>query len=153
MRHFLQMAGRIVWWCAWPVLWFRLHGSRRTRLVLTNGKGEILLVKGWISPKGLWALPGGGLKRDEEALVGLLREVQEEIGIALQATDVIPLEPRQLKSKGFQSQLYCFTAHLTAEPALRLQRFEIAEAAWINPALLTADMAEPDVIAILETLV
>lgn len=46
--------------------------------VLENGKGEILLLK----LKGSdWVLPGGHLKKNEDWLTGLKREIQEETEI------------------------------------------------------------------------
>jgi ADP-ribose pyrophosphatase YjhB (NUDIX family) len=38
---------------------------------------------------GTWAIPGGALQRDEEALDGALREFAEEIGVDLDGYEVV----------------------------------------------------------------
>lgn len=153
MRHLLQLIGRAIWWCGWPVMWLYLRDSERTRLVLTNENGQVLLVKGWISANGRWSLPGGGLHSGEEPLGGLLREVREEIGLQLRKADVTPLEVRRIKSKGFRFNLYFFTASVTESPTIKLQWYEIAESAWFDISALSAVNTEPDVMSVISTLV
>jgi 8-oxo-dGTP diphosphatase len=148
----LQLLGRSVWWCGWPVLWLYLHDSNRTRLLLLNESGQVLLVKGWISATSKWSLPGGGLHGGENPMRGLLREVNEEVGLALNEADVVPLEVRRMKSKGLRFNLHFYRATIDSTPVLRLQRHEIAECAWVEPASLTAANAEPDVLVAVSAL-
>ena len=47
-------------------------------LLFHNGK--VLFIRHSYTPK-MWSLPGGGIKRDEDVLVALKREIWEELGV------------------------------------------------------------------------
>ena len=51
-------------------------------LALQRSNGEVLLVAQRHSPG--WALPGGLLRRGEAPQTGLIREVEEEVGLVLE---------------------------------------------------------------------
>jgi ADP-ribose pyrophosphatase YjhB (NUDIX family) len=55
-------------------------------LVLRQPDGRLLLVEQRHS--GGWALPGGLLKRSEDPVDGLVREVSEEIGVQLEKSQL-----------------------------------------------------------------
>jgi 8-oxo-dGTP pyrophosphatase MutT (NUDIX family) len=55
-------------------------------LVLRRADGKVLLVEQRHS--GGWALPGGLLKRSEDPVDGLVREVGEEIGLQLEKSQL-----------------------------------------------------------------
>jgi 8-oxo-dGTP diphosphatase len=55
-------------------------------LALQRSDGAVLLVQQRHSPG--WALPGGLLRRGETPSKGLLREVEEEVGLALDPADL-----------------------------------------------------------------
>ena len=78
MKSLVRLAGKVIYWISWPVLAFHINGSKRTRLLVTNGN-EFLAVKGWVSD-GRWGLPGGGVHKNEEPIEALIREVKEETG-------------------------------------------------------------------------
>jgi len=118
-----------------------------------DAQGRILVVKGFISGSNRWSLPGGGLHRHEKPLVGLIREMYEEVGVILEPEQLASLGNQQCKSKGFRFNLHFFEATITEDPVLKLQRFEIAEAAWVDPRALNARNAEPDAVSIIATLV
>jgi 8-oxo-dGTP diphosphatase len=53
-------------------------------------EGRVLLVRRGIHPgKGLWAIPGGGLKLGETLQQGAEREIEEETGVAIRAGDPV----------------------------------------------------------------
>ncbi|MFN3618747.1 (deoxy)nucleoside triphosphate pyrophosphohydrolase [Sphingorhabdus sp.] len=59
---------------------------------LTNDKGEILLQKRPMDAQmgGLWEFPGGKVDHDESPENALVRELEEELGIIVDARDLVP---------------------------------------------------------------
>ena len=53
--------------------------SVRVRGIVTNSKGEVLLIKHPYDDR-YWYLPGGAIKRQERLADALRRELQEELG-------------------------------------------------------------------------
>lgn len=51
-------------------------------VIITDLNDQVLLLRHSYGPK-VWALPGGGLNRDEAPEAAALREVREELGITL----------------------------------------------------------------------
>ena len=51
---------------------------------LINAQGELMLVKRRVAPfRGYWDVPGGFLEEGEDPIVGLKRELYEELGVRL----------------------------------------------------------------------
>lgn len=59
---------------------------------LTNDKGEILLQKRPVGAQmgGLWEFPGGKVDHGESPENALVRELEEELGIVVDARDLMP---------------------------------------------------------------
>ncbi|HUD10138.1 MAG TPA: NUDIX hydrolase [Candidatus Saccharimonadales bacterium] len=138
--------GRIGYWLTWPLLWVYLRDSHRTRLVLINDTGKLLVVRGWVADSSRWSLPGGGLHRGEEPQHGLLREVHEEVGLTLAPDKLRLLKEMPVHIKGFHFYVHIFMATITGEPTLHLQRFEITDAQWIDYHTLNEKNAESDLL-------
>lgn len=64
----------------YPTTFYRVS----VKAFVANDKGRILVLK---ENQNTWSLPGGGLDHGEDAIVGLRRELKEELGI--QAIDSI----------------------------------------------------------------
>lgn len=61
-------------------------------VVVENGNGEILLAKSNKEPmKGVWVLPGGGIKFGESAKDAAIREIKEETGLDIEVSDFITM--------------------------------------------------------------
>lgn len=142
--------GHAAWWCSYPVMWFYLHDSERTRLLIINEENKLLVVKGWLMCNNNWTLPGGGLHAGETPLSGMLREVREETGLKIQPKNVRNLGSETIKSKGFRFRLHFYSAPTSGEPEIAMQRFEIIEAKWIDLSTLNSTNAEPDVLRALQ---
>ena len=58
--------------------------------VIVNDQNEVLLVKRAIEPHlGKWAIPSGFLENGEDPVVGLKREVGEELGAAVEPINIL----------------------------------------------------------------
>ena len=64
--------------------WWRWSGARVTgcRVVVLDDTDRVLLIRHSYGSRG-WMLPGGGLKRCEDARAAAAREVMEEAGLQL----------------------------------------------------------------------
>jgi 8-oxo-dGTP pyrophosphatase MutT (NUDIX family) len=111
------------------IVFFLIVRSRRSRIIVRNEKGEILLVRGWL---GLheWALPGGGVERGETPLEAAKRELEEEVGIT--DTELEFLGEKHMgtvaKYRGF-----LFAAEVKSDykaKEYRYRQLEILEARW-----------------------
>jgi len=71
-------------------LWTYITHQERSRIIVRNETGEVLLVKGTISDVG-WSLPGGGIERGEDAATAAVRELEEETGIVVNQSLVVKL--------------------------------------------------------------
>ncbi|MCW5771815.1 MAG: NUDIX domain-containing protein [Rhodospirillaceae bacterium] len=106
------------------------------RAVVLGPDGRLLLVKHTYDR--FWYLPGGGMKRGEEAEAALARELREELGIAALAIE------RRLGTyvstrEGKRDTIAVFVAR--AEAIGRRQRLEIAAAEWFDPAQPPPDIS------------
>jgi 8-oxo-dGTP diphosphatase len=105
-------------------------------LVLVRRGGQVLLVRQ--RHTGAWALPGGLLARGEDADAALLREVDEELGVALDLVALGPpvgvvVDPRPRRV----DVLYVLdVADGTPPPSGRSP--EVLETGWFEPDALPA---------------
>ena len=107
-------------------------------IIVDDTKGRVLLVK---SANSLtWGFPQGGIKRNENVIAGLAREVREETGIVLSLIrrmvhhDVHGV-PGMREKHGFLigRSTHYFSASCRAGQELRLERSEIIDAEWFDP--------------------
>lgn len=116
---------------------------RNVACILQNSRGEILICER-IDYPGSWQFPQGGLKKGESLLMGLHREVQEELGLAPKNYRVMTRRGpyRYVFSNGLKRGLYTgqeqhYFLSLLTNPAtpLRLngKSPEFRAARWIPP--------------------
>lgn len=129
MKQILRLLGKVAFWAGWPVwyLHFRLRPHRSRVLVICDG--EVLLIKGWLG-SGAWSLPGGGIKKGESIPAASVRELKEEVGIAVPESSVRSLGSYKNRTGGIGYQAECGVIELEEKPSLRLQWYEIADAKW-----------------------
>jgi 8-oxo-dGTP pyrophosphatase MutT (NUDIX family) len=123
--------GRVAFWLSWPVSHVLLRFGSRTR-VLICVEEEVLLVKGIVSG-GKWSMPGGGLHKNEEPIMGALRETKEETGINLQA-DQLSFKGtfKGVNSEKHRYTYHVFTVRLPNKPTIIMQAHEIQDTTWMH---------------------
>lgn len=99
----------------------------RVRVIVYRDDGDILLVKNRFSRQG-WALPGGGVNRNESYEQSAVREVSEEIGLKIHNLRHLGKANSHESYAKFSVQV--FAAHASNCDIKR--NFEIMEARWLN---------------------
>jgi 8-oxo-dGTP pyrophosphatase MutT (NUDIX family) len=94
----------------------RLTGWRTygVKVMLFNGKGELLLIRNSYGKTHLFVLPGGGIHRGEAPEAAAARELREEAGI--EADQLAPFATYANTSNGKRDTIHLFTARSTATP-------------------------------------
>ncbi len=88
-----------------------------------------------------WEFPGGKLHPHEKAADCLVREIKEELGVAISILSALP--PSDWQYATFAITLYPFVCQL--EPG-KMKLAEHKAIAWVKPAdLLNLDWAEADI--------
>lgn len=149
MSRLSEKLGEALFWLMWPVFWFGLRGSRRTRLALWSG-GRLLVVKNRLGSSG-WSLPGGGLHKDEPAITGVLRELREETGIKLSPESLVSLGTHVYRNSGLRFEYELFRATLPQPLPPSDLPLEIVRAEWVSAETLQQQDCRPDVAAALAT--
>lgn len=106
-------------------------GRARVRVLVTNERNEVLLVKGVVS-HGAWSLPGGGMKRGEEPVTAARRELLEETGIDIPESRMQHMHTfaKTDLSIPFDVSLFHGTAKRSALPKKLHNSREIIAAEW-----------------------
>ena len=126
---------------AWVALWLLspLHRGRgRGVKGILSHEGRVLLVQHTYGPRR-WEIPGGGLRRGEEPIDGVRREIREELGVELPQAALIAIGAGTGRES--RRQMSYFAAELAVEQLTPDPR-EIARAQWHDPAALPAALGE-----------
>lgn len=100
--------------------------------VITNTDGEVLLVRKRAS--STFIQPGGKIEPGEDPLLALARELNEELGVHLDATSVSLLgefEDVAVNEPGRRVRARAYQCAIRGVP---MPQAEIDELAWVNPA-------------------
>lgn len=129
------MLGRALYYITLPGIWLVVWLTPpRTRVVVIC-EDKVLLTKDWLG-SGHWSLPGGGLRRNEPADIGAVRELAEETGVVANPHDLVQfltLEPSGIKRV---SRLICFRLELKTAPAISAHQVQILDCVWASPTQL-----------------
>lgn len=144
-----RMTGQVAFWVSWPLLYLYLRRGRRTRVLIVSGD-HIVVLHNWLGG-GKWSLPGGGLHRREKSVDGAVREVREETGLILTSADLQFLGSAKSKKHGLTIEYDQFVANIPRCLALKPQRLEVLDVAWMPIAGLSKDNAEEVTLSVLTT--
>lgn len=101
----------------------------RSRVVVRNEDGDILLVENWVGHRG-WGFPGGGVKRKEDPRDAAVRELFEETGIAVRANDLEHV--LSLQVEGYTAEIYTVTIFKERLPHALHNPREITNSRWFK---------------------
>lgn len=143
MKEILRPFGIVAFWLSWPALIVYLRLAERARVVIVVDE-KVLLVNNWYGD-GSWSLPGGGKHRSEEPARAAARELQEEVGLNLDAEQLRFARKSIYHHKGFR-----YTCHYFVADAAKLQRLrpsfpEVLDAEWVSIRNLSRRRLAPDV--------
>jgi 8-oxo-dGTP diphosphatase len=99
---------------------------------LLNRAGEVLIAKRPLSRPlaGLWELPGGKIEAGEEPEEALVRELSEELGIAIAMAD---LQPLTFASHAYPDFHLLMPVYLCRSWQGSVAALEGQELAWVKP--------------------
>ena len=102
----------------------------RCACLLAEQDGKLLLVR--VRDNALWYLPGGTMEEGESAESALIREVREELGVALDPASVRPARSLIGPAYGREGlvELVCFTARWNGD---LMAQAEVSDFDWLGP--------------------
>ena len=116
--------------------WFDVFQKRvsSATMILENESGEALIVKA--NYKEYWTFPGGMIDTDETPLQAAVREVSEEVGLAIDPATVRFVAIVDRKSSFLETYQFIFKASLAHDQLthIHLQTSEIDEYALVSKA-------------------
>ena len=106
----------------------------RVRILVTNEKREILLLRGVISKRGLWTFPGGGVNRGESLKAAVRRELHEETGIDVPVSKLRHLRtvPKGELGLPFDAPVFHVDVRRSDLPGTPYNTKEIAHVGWFS---------------------
>ncbi len=114
----------------WHLLWlFNSKFGVGVSAVIFNSKGEILLLRHRFRKNDrLWGLPSGWLKKGETLEQAIVREILKETNYLVRITKLLDLR------SGYKLRVEaCFAGILINEETIKLDLFEILDAAFFPP--------------------
>ena len=101
--------------------------------IITNEKGEVLLLDHYLRPDSGWGVPGGFMEKGEQPEAAFRREIREETGL-----EVRDVEIHRVRTLGRHIEVI-YTARASGE-AQAISR-EIRESRWFAPEDVPKEMS------------
>lgn len=90
-----------------------------------------------------WAIPAGKLEICEDVHRGMIRELNEEIGISINSSELISINDQVVLSDLGNFRFLSFALQLTRKPTLNLKHDEIRSSAWVDCRYITKRRVVP----------
>ena len=142
----VDRAWQLAYAAAYRVLrawWFVRRPAHRGALVALWHGGEILLLRS--SYRTGWSLPGGGIAHGESARDAAIRELREEVGLAVDPTALREAQTVELAWEHRSDHTTIFEIAVAEPPALRLDHREIVAAGFHRPDAIDPNTVAPHV--------
>ncbi|MEK7095489.1 MAG: NUDIX hydrolase, partial [Patescibacteria group bacterium] len=79
-----------------------------------------------------WGLPAGKKEDDESMEQAVLREVEEETGIKLTASDIKYFDSLYVRNGDFDIEWHMFSTQLDSQPVVTCNTHEHSEFCWVS---------------------
>lgn len=135
--------GRSLFLTVCPILrfYFKSHATRRTRLIVSDQSGQIVLVKGWFS-RQCWELPGGGIKPGEDPARAASRELKEETGLSVKAENLQFLGEFLNVDAATPYMVMLYHCKIDQiKPFVKGRPWEILQVTWQSPKRLSTEVS------------
>src|SRR5437879_3872225 len=109
--------------------WFVVRPTTRGVKTVIEHDGRWLMIRNSYG-KGHWTFPGGKVEKNEAPDHAAMREVREEVAVALDS--VTPVGMYTSDSQYKHDTVYCYLAHVDS-PEHKIDEREVIESAWIRP--------------------
>ncbi|HEY0715608.1 MAG TPA: NUDIX hydrolase [Polyangia bacterium] len=126
---------RVAYRCAYQMLrlyWRLARPHTHGALVTIWCEERVLLVQNSYLP--CWSLPGGSVRARESARQAAVRELREEIGLAINEEVLVPVLDVVHEWEGKFDHVEIFALALTSPPVVSVDNREVVEARFFAPA-------------------
>jgi 8-oxo-dGTP pyrophosphatase MutT (NUDIX family) len=117
------------------VFWFVARPPKQGVKCLLTCHDRVLLVRHTYGNRA-WDVPGGAIKRGEPPLTAARREMDEELGLDIEWSAIGEIRGN---ADHRRDTIHCFRAEM-CEPALRIDRGELAVVDWFARSALPANL-------------
>lgn len=100
--------------------------------IIENPSGKILMAKRKIWPKGMWVLPGGGVKFGETSKDALTRELKEETGIEVSSPDFLTVYELIVPENNVHRVIFYYKVKVNDAKNIRPSS-DVEELRWFEP--------------------
>jgi 8-oxo-dGTP pyrophosphatase MutT (NUDIX family) len=138
-RHASPRVLRAAYRAGYQVLrpwWFVTRPHTRGMKAVVRCGEEVLLVRHTYARRGQWDIPGGFVRPDEDAEVALVRELDEELGLAPARVTAIAELPSRFDHK--RERLHVFAVDVAPGVAVTPSPVEIESVCWARHDALPA---------------
>ncbi len=119
------------------IYWFLFRPKTQGAKCVIQHGDEVLMIRHTYGATDVWTFPGGGIKKGETPREAVLREIQEEVGIAV--TDVKEIGSFFTNKEYKRDTVHCFLAQ-AQQKNFNTSPDEIAEARWFPHNSLPENM-------------
>ncbi len=130
----LDRGFQVAYACAYQLMrtyWRMRRPTTHGALVALWNQGEVLIVRNSYVP--YYSLPGGYVQSAEASREAAIRELREEIGLAV-APDALTLAVDVTHEwEGKHDHVEIFTLDIPSRPDIHIDHREVIEASWVSP--------------------
>ena len=130
--------GRVVYFFGYPIFRLLIRDTTRAYVAVVFDE-KILLTKNWLGFQKKWRLPGGGVHVGEDAATAAVRELGEELGIAVIEAKLQPLSQGPLRAR-FGYDYHLFVYNVDGSDQITIDEREILAAEYIPKNQLSSQV-------------